>query len=184
MYQKESQKIRFCATDFVKNEQRRLLSQGMTIALMAFGILIFAAIWTALIISTFSEFLFAFWLFLLAIALLFWGIGAGLAYVVLKTYLPLFCLLCGKYTLEIDRVQRIELRSERNYSYKRTLIGKLNKSDYITWQYVHFEKCGEFKTRPETEITQNAAYYVLVALTKKPTVINIRSCEKYELSDR
>ena len=92
--------------------------------------------------------------------------------------------MSGKYTIEVDRIARMELRSEKNHSYSRSLIAHLNKPDYVTYQYVCFERYGEIRTDKNAEFAQGAEYYVLVALTKNPKIIDYRSCEQYELVDR
>lgn len=181
MHQNDTRKTPLIRSEIVKNEKQLLFSQGMLLIFLAAGVLGLSAVWTVAIIATFHEFLLGFWIFLLAIALSLWGFFAYVAYIAVKTNLSLLCLLTGKYTIEIDRVQCVELRSEKNRTYYRSMIGKMNKSDYITWQYVHFEKYGEIKTEPEQQALQDAQYYVLVALTKTPRVLHFYACDQYEL---
>ena len=102
----------------------------------------------------------------------------------IRATLPLLCLLTGKYTIEVDRVQRIELRSEKNHTYYRSLIGKLSKPDYITYQYVDFAKFGTYTTDPKQGFAQDQEFYMLVALTKTPTIVHFWPCDAYELQDR
>ena len=111
------------------------------------------------------------------------GFAAYLVCIAIKANLPLLCLLSGKYTIEVDRIARMELRSEKNYSHSRSLIAYLNKPDYVTYQYVCFERYGEVQTDKNAEFAQGAEYYVLVALTKNPKIIDYRSREKYELTE-
>ncbi len=184
MHQQESRKIPLGRAEYIKNEQRLLFSQGMLFLAMAAIITAFATIWTVVTAMIYTDTPFVFWLFILALAIALWGFAAYVIYIAIKANLPLFCLLTGKYTIEVDRVGRIELRSEKNYSHSRSLIAYLNKPDYVTWQYVYFEHYGEIKTNQKAEFAQGAEYYVLVALTKAPKIIDYRSCEQYELMDR
>ena len=184
MHDQESRKIPLNRAAYVKNEQRRLLSEGMLFLIMAAIITAFAAIWTVITAIVYTDTPLVFWLVLLALAIALWGFSACVIYIAIKTSLPLFCLLIGNYTIEVDRVGRIELRSEKNYRYSRSLIAYLSKPDYITYQYVYFERYGEIRTDKNAEFAQGAEYYVLVALTKNPEIIDYRPVEKYELTDR
>ena len=184
MHDQESRKIPLNRAAYIKSEQRRLLSQGMLFLAMAAIITAFAAIWTAIIVIVYTDTPLVFWLFLLALAIALWGFSAYVICLAIKANLPLFCLLTGKYAIEVDHIARMELRSEKNYRHSRSLIAYLNKPDYITYQYVCFERYGEVQTDKNAEFAQGAEYYVLVALTKNPKIIDYRPVEKYELTDR
>lgn len=184
MYEKQTHKIPLRRAEYIKQEQRLLFSQGMLFLAMAAIVTAFAAIWTAITAIVYTDTPLVFWLILLALAIALWGFAAYLVCFAIKANLPLFCLLSGKYTIEVDRVGRIELRSEKNHRYSRSLIAYLNKPDYVTYQYVCFERYGEVQTDKNAEFAQGAEYYVLVALTKTPKIIAYRSREKYELTER
>ena len=184
MHKEESRKIPLNRGELIQNEQRRLLSEGMLFIAMAAIVTAFAAIWTGITAVIYTDTPFVFWLFILALAIALWGFAAYVVYIAIQANLPLLCLLSGKYTIEVDRIARMELRSEKNHRYSRSLIDHLNKPDYITYQYVYFERYGEIKTDKNAEFAQGAEYYVLVALTKTPKIIDYRSCEQYELVDR
>ena len=184
MYEKDTRKIPLRRAEYVKNEQRNLLSSGALLLAMAVIIAVFAAIWTGITAAIYTDTPLVFWLFILALAIALWGFAAYVVYIAIQANLPLLCLLSGKYTIEVDRIARMELRSEKNHSYSRSLIAHLNKPDYVTYQYVYFERYGEIKTDKNAEFAQGAEYYVLVALTKTPKIIDYRSCEQYELVDR
>ncbi len=184
MYETESRKIPLRRTEYIKSEQHELLSSGALLVAIAVIITVFAAIWTALTAMVYTDTPLVFWLILLALAIALWGFAAYTVYIAIKANLPLLCLMTGKYTIEVDRIARIELRSEKNHRYSRSLIAYLNKPDYITYQYVYFERYGEIKTDPKAEFAQGDEYYVLVALTKTPTIIDHRSMKKYDLLDR
>lgn len=184
MHKEESRKIPLNRGELIQNEQRRLLSEGMLFIAMAAIVTAFAAIWTGITAVIYTDTPFVFWLFILALAIALWGFAAYVVYIAIQANLPLLCLLSGKYTIEVDRIARMELRSEKNHRYSRSLIAHLNKPDYITYQYVYFERYGEIKTDKNAEFAQGAEYYVLVALTKTPKIIDYRSCEQYELVDR
>ena len=184
MYEKDTRKIPLRRAEYVKNEQRNLLSTGALLLAMAVIIAVFAAIWTAITAMVYTDTPLVFWLILLALAIALWGFAAYVVYIAIQANLPLFCLLTGKYTIEVDRIARMELRSEKNHHHSRSLIAYLNKPDYVTYQYVYFERYGEVQTDKNAEFAQGAEYYVLVALTKKPKIIDYRSREKYELTER
>ena len=184
MHKEESRKIPLNRGELIQNEQRRLLSEGMLFIAMAAIVTAFAAIWTGITAVIYTDTPFVFWLFILALAIALWGFAAYVVYIAIQANLPLFCLLSGKYTIDVDRIARMELRSEKNHRYSRSLIAHLNKPDYITYQYVCFERYGEIRTDKNAEFAQGAEYYVLVALTKTPKIIDYRSCEQYELVDR
>ena len=184
MHQQESRKIPLRRAEYIKAEQRRLLSEGALFLAMAAIITIFATIWTVVTAMVYTDAPLVFWLILLALAIALWGFAAYTVYIMVKANLPLLCLFTGKYTIEVDRIARIELRSEKNRRHTRSLIAYLDKPDYVTYQYVRFERYGEVQNDPKTEFAQDAEYYVLVALTKTPAIIDYRPCEKYELTDR
>jgi hypothetical protein len=184
MYEKDTRKIPLRRAEYVKQEQRLLFSQGMLFLAMAVIIAVFAAIWTAITAMVYTDTPLVFWLILLALAIALWGFAAYLVCIAIKANLPLLCLLTGKYTIEVDRIARMELRSEKNHRHSRSLIAYLNKPDYVTYQYVYFERYGEVQTDKNAEFAQGAEYYVLVALTKNPKIIDYRSREKYELTER
>ena len=184
MYEKDTRKIPLRRAEYVKQEQRLLFSQGMLFLALAVIIAVFAAIWTGITAVIYTDTPLVFWLIILALAIALWGFATYVIYIAIQANLPLLCLLTGKYTIEVDRIARMELRSEKNHRYSRSLIAYLNKPDYVTYQYVCFEQYGEIRTDKNTEFAQGAEYYVLVALTKTPNIIDYRSCEQYELVDR
>lgn len=183
MKEKDS-KVKLQRTQIIENEKRLQLSNGIILVLFSLGELAFSAIWTIIIAFNASEIPPIFWVIVILISLLFWGTGAILAFLAIQANLALLYLLTGKYTLEIDRVQRIELRSEKNRTYYSSLIGKLSKPDYITYQYVDFAKSGTYKTDPQQAFAQDQEFYVLVVPTKKPTILHLWACNEYELTER
>jgi hypothetical protein len=184
MYEKDTRKIPLRRAEYIKQEQRLLFSQGMLFLAMAVIIAVFAAIWTGITAVIYTDTPLVFWLIILALAIALWGFAAYVVYIAIQANLPLLCLLTGKYTIEVDRIARMELRSEKNHRHSRSLIAYLNKPDYVTYQYVYFERYGEVQTDKNAEFAQGAEYYVLVALTKNPKIIDYRSREKYELTER
>ena len=184
MYEKDTRKIPLRRAEYVKQEQRNLLSSGALLLAIAVIIAVFAAIWTGITAVIYTDTPLVFWLIILVLAIALWGFAAYLVYLAIKANLPLLCLLTGKYTIEVDRIARMELRSEKNHRYSRSLIAYLNKPDYVTYQYVCFERYGEIRTDKNAEFAQGAEYYVLVALTKNPKIIDYRSREKYGLTER
>ena len=184
MYEKQTHKIPLRRAEYVKQEKRLLFSQGMLFLAMAVIIAVFAAIWTGITAAIYTDTPLVFWLFILALAIALWGFAAYLVCIAIKANLPLLCLLSGKYTIEVDRIARMELRSEKNYRRSRSLIAHLNKPDYVTYQYVCFERYGEIRTDKNAEFAQGAEYYVLATLTKKPRIIDVYPLDKYEIVER
>ena len=184
MDKNQNRKIPLKRAEYIKSEQRLLLSQGALLSALTVIIIAMSAFWTAITILGYADIPPIFLVLFIGIGVALWIYAGYMAYTAMTANLPLLCLLTGKYTIEVDRVQRIELRSEKNRTYTRSLAARMNRPDYVTKQYVDFEKYGQVKLERETEIAQNEQYYVLVALTKTPKIIDFRSCEKYELTDR
>ncbi|MBE6676632.1 MAG: hypothetical protein E7594_07315 [Ruminococcaceae bacterium] len=182
MDKNQNRKIPLKRAEYIKSEQRLLLSQGALLLALTVIVVACSAFWTVITIFAYTEIPPIFLVLFIGIAVALWIYAGYMAYTAMTANLPLFCLLTGKYTIEIDRVQRIELRSEKNRTYARSLAARMNRPDYVTKQYVDFEKYGQVKLERETEIAQNEQYYVLVALTKSPKIIDFRSCEKYEIT--
>ena len=180
----ESQKTLLRRAEIIQNEKHLQFSNGMILVLFSLGELVFSAIWTIIIAFNASEIPPIFWVLIILISLLFWGTGAILAFLAIQANLSLLYLLTGKYTLEIDRIARMELRSEKNYRHSRSLIGKLSKPDYITYQYVDFAKFGTYKTDTKQSFAKDQEFYVLVVPTKTPTILHLWPCDEYELVDR
>ena len=183
MEQKKTRKIAFTRAEFAKKEKRTFLLQGALLDILTIAITLFAILYTIGISTMFDVIPLGFCLFMLFIALCLLAVSVSLIVAAIKTNLPLFCLMLGKYKVEVDRVQQIELRSERNKEQSNSLIQALTKPENVTWQYVRFEHNGKIKIEPQRRVVQDAEYYVLVSLGKKPHVLNFRSCEKYELID-
>ena len=110
------------------------------------------------------------------------GVSTILVITAIQANVELFCLLAGKYKIEIDRVTQIELKNTRKQP-SNVFAHALPHPDRHTWKYVRFAHNGRFKIEPERKITQGEEYYVLIALGKKPHVLNFRSCNKYVLVD-
>jgi hypothetical protein len=85
--------------------------------------------------------------------------------------------LQGKYALEVDTVDLLELKSE--YELRRSVIGRGYRRVLVTNQYVHFAKYGKFKS--ERTLRQGQECYLLVVLTKKPHILAIWECDEYEI---
>lgn len=87
------------------------------------------------------------------------------------------CMLLGKYTIEVDKVALLELKSE--YEMRRSPFGKSYHRVLVTNQYIHFAKYGTLKSK--RELRQDQECYLLVLLTKKPRILEFWECDQYEI---
>ncbi len=87
------------------------------------------------------------------------------------------CMLLGKYTIEVDKVELLELKSE--YELRRSPFGKGHHRVLVTNQYVYFAKYGRLKSK--RELRQDQECYLLVILTKKPQILEFWECDEYEI---
>ena len=86
-------------------------------------------------------------------------------------------ILQGKYVIEVDAVDLLELKSE--YEHRRNVFSKGYHRVLVTNQYVHFAKYGKFKSK--RELRQDQECYLLVILTKKPQILEFWECDEYEI---
>lgn len=86
-------------------------------------------------------------------------------------------ILQGKYVIEVDSVDLLELKSE--YEQRRNVFNRGYHRVLVTNQYVHFAKYGKFKSK--RELRQDQECYLLVILTKKPQILEFWECDQYEI---
>ena len=89
-------------------------------------------------------------------------------------------ILTDRYTLELDRVELLELKTEAEWTYSTISKGWHRK--YVTNQYAYFAKHGKYKTKQT--LSQGEECYVFVALTKKPQIAAIYQADEYLILDR
>ena len=86
-------------------------------------------------------------------------------------------ILQGKYVIEVDAVDLLELKSE--YEQRRNVIGRGYHRVLVTNHYVHFAKYGKIKS--ERTLRQDQECYLLVVLAKKPKILAFWECDEYEI---
>lgn len=89
-------------------------------------------------------------------------------------------ILTDRYTLELDRIELLELKTEAEWTY--STISKGWRRKYVTNQYAYFAKHGKFKT--SQELKQDEECYVFVALTKKPKIVSVYQTDEYLIVER
>ncbi|MBQ9777602.1 MAG: hypothetical protein IJW22_01630 [Clostridia bacterium] len=176
MYQ-ENRKTQLWHEKIVQENMKKQLSMGGVLALIGLILGGMTALLTWGIGSSMSgNGLFAVVLAIVMLVL-FWGadiimfVGAGI----------LLCqgiyLLQGKYVIEVDTVELLELKSE--YERRRNPLGRGYHRVLVTNQYVHFAKYGRYKS--DRTLRQGQECYLLVVLTKKPQILAFWECEEYEI---
>ncbi len=114
---------------------------------------------------------------LLLIVPLVWFIAALVANTIIQTAIRLMYMKQGKYTIEVDRVGLLELKTEEEYVHSP---GSRNgHTEIVTNQYVYFEKYGKVKSNRPLKNGQEC--YLLVVLTKKPHVRGFWECDIHEI---
>ena len=115
---------------------------------------------------------------LLLIVPLVWFIAALVANTIVQTAIRLMYMKQGKYTIEVDRVGLLKLKTEEEYVHSP---GSRNgHTEIVTNQYVYFEKYGKAKSNRPLKNGQEC--YLLVVLTKKPHVLKFWECDIHEIT--
>ena len=89
-------------------------------------------------------------------------------------------ILFDRYTLELDRVELLELKTE--IEWVPNTLSKGYHREYVTNQYAYFAKHGKYKTKQT--LSQGEECYVFVALTKKPQIVAIYQTDEYLILER
>ena len=115
--------------------------------------------------------------FLLLVPLM-WFIAVLVVNTIVQTAIRLMYMKQGKYTIEVDRVGLLKLKTEEEYVHSP---GSRNgHTEIVTNQYVYFEKYGMVKSnRP---LANGQECYLLVVLTKKPHVRGFWECDIHEIT--
>lgn len=108
---------------------------------------------------------------------LVWFIAALVANTIVQTAIRLMYMKQGKYTIEVDRVGLLKLKTEEEYHASPNGNGH---TEIVTNQYVYFEKYGKVKSnRP---LANGQECYLLVVQTKKPHVRGFWECDIHEIT--
>ncbi len=176
MYEQDK-KVILTREDIVAQHQRDLLVELLkTIVAEVFFIGICVLI-TCNLINAWHECTWFGRIALLLIVPLLWCIAALVANTIVQTAVRLIYLKKGKYTIEVDRVGLLKLKTEEEY--KASPYGRGGHTEIVTNQYVYFEKYGMVKSnRP---LANGQECYLLVVLTKKPHVLKFWECDIHEI---
>lgn len=183
MYEKE-EKRRVKRRDEVIKEQKHMALTSVLLAVVLLAILYvmlltFGIVCIALAVTQTNGIIVLILLFSFIALLCFAGcviatfsLGKGLG-----QYLA---ILFDRYTLELDRVELLELKTEAEWTY--STISKGWRRKYVTNQYAYFAKLGKLKT--SQKLHQDEECYVFVALTKKPQIVAIYQTDEYLILER
>lgn len=115
--------------------------------------------------------------FLLLVPLM-WFIAVLVVNTIIQTAIRLIYMKNGKYTIEVDRVGLLKLKTEEEYV--RSPGSRRGHTEIVTNQYVSFEKYGMVKSnRP---LANGQECYLLVVQTKKPHVRGFWECDIHEIT--
>ena len=115
--------------------------------------------------------------FLLLVPLM-WFIAVLVVNTIVQTAIRLIYMKKGKYTIEVDRVGLLKLKTEEEYVHSP---GSRNgHTEIVTNQYVYFEKYGKVKSNRPLKNGQEC--YLLVVQTKKPHVLKFWECDIHEIT--
>ena len=115
---------------------------------------------------------------LLLMVPLLWFIAVLVAITIVQTAIRLIYMKNGKYTIEVDRVGLLKLKTEEEYHTSPSGRGS-GYTEIVTNQYVYFEKYGMVKSNRPLKNGQEC--YLLVVLTKKPHVRGFWECDDHEI---
>ncbi|MBQ5362921.1 MAG: hypothetical protein IIU63_06185 [Clostridia bacterium] len=172
MEHEKARKKTFTRSEFANKEARKILAHSALVDALAFAVTGFSIPYTIHTCILFGRIRLWLWIIEILIALFLLVVAAFLITAAVRCNIPLFCLLFGKYTVATDRATQIEPR-DRN--------GKATDPALAAWNCVTFENYGKAMLELALPIKQGEEYYLLIIETKKPDVLNIRPCSKYEL---
>ena len=114
---------------------------------------------------------------MILIAVILWAVAVMVVAAIRQQCMRLLYMRQGKFTIEIDRVGLLELKTEEEYVSSPGSRG--GHTEIVTNQYVFFEKYGKVKSnRP---LANGQECYLLVVLTKKPYVRGFWECDIHEI---
>ena len=176
MYEQDK-KVILTREDIVAQHKNDLiLGLLKTVVAEVFFIAICALITSSLITGWQDRTWFARIVFLVMVPLV-WFIAALVANTIVQIAIRLRYMNKGKYTIETDRVQLLECKTEEEYHASPNGNGH---TEIVTNQYVYFEKYGKVKSNRPLQNGQEC--YLLVVQTKKPHVLKFWECDIHEIT--
>ena len=176
MYEQDK-KVILTREDIVQQHQRDLLVELLKTIVSEVFFIAFCVLITFNLINGWHDCTWFGRIALLLIVPLVWFIAALVANTIVQTAIRLMYMKQGKYTIEVDRVGLLKLKTEEEYVHSP---GSRNgHTEIVTNQYVYFEKYGMVKSnRP---LANGQECYLLVVLTKKPHVRGFWECDIHEI---
>lgn len=183
MYEKEEKKRVKRRDEVIKDHKHAaLLSAAFTVAILALCYLIFLPLGIGSIYLAIAEsngfvaliLLFSFFALVCFASCIIPTVSLG------KDLGLELAILTDRYTLEFDRIELLELKTEVEWVHNT--LRKGYHREYVTNQYAYFAKHGKVKTGQE--LSQDEECYVFVALTKKPKIVAVYQADEYVIEDR
>lgn len=174
----QDKKVQLTRTDIVAQHQRDLLVELLKTIVSEVFFIAFCVLITFNLINGWHDCTWFGRIALLLIVPLVWFIAALVANTIVQTAIRLMYMKNGKYTIEVDRVGLLKLKTEEEYVHSP---GSRNgHTEIVTNQYVYFEKYGMVKSnRP---LANGQECYLLVVQTKKPHVRGFWECDIHEIT--
>ena len=183
MYEKEEKRRVKRRAELIKELKHMALMfvlRDCMITLIASVVLLPGGIGMTYVSITESNGFIALILLFAAVSLLCLACYAVIMYFLYKDFGQWPAILLDRYTLELDRIELLELKTEAEWV--PNPHGKGFHREYVTNQYAYFAKHGKFKT--EQTLSQGEECYVFVALTKKPRIICVYQADEYLIVER
>ena len=176
MYEQDKKVILTCEGIVAQHQHDLLIELLKTIVAECF----FIAFCVLVTWSTVAKWHSRIWLgsaVMILLTVLFWFVAVLVANTIVQTAIRLMYMKQGKYTIEVDRVGLLKLKTEEEYVHSP---GSRNgHTEIVTNQYVYFEKYGMVKSnRP---LANGQECYLLVVQTKKPHVRGFWECDIHEI---
>lgn len=173
----QDKKVQLTRTDIVAQHQRDLLVELLKTIVSEVFFIAFCVLITFNLINGWHDCTWFGRIALLLIVPLVWFIAALVANTIVQTAIRLMYMKQGKYTIEVDRVGLLKLKTEEEYVHSP---GSRNgHTEIVTNQYVYFEKYGKVKSNRPLKNGQEC--YLLVVQTKKPHVLKFWECDEHEI---
>lgn len=173
---REDQKTQLNRHEIAQKNMRDLMIRGGMISFVGLILIGFTALLTWLMGENWGG---PGWLLeILAVLMLIslWGAVIVIVAAGIMTFVQGIFILQGKYAIEVDTVELLELKSE--YELRRNPIGKGYHRVLVTNQYIYFAKYGKIKSK--RVLRQGQECYLFVVLTKKPCILEFWECEEYK----
>lgn len=174
----QDKKVKLTRTDIVQQHTHDQLVECLRNFIGLCALAIFSVLFTGYLFSNWSEMLWIVRIIQAVICAFSWLITVLLGYITVQNAIRLLYLRQGKYSIEIDRVRLLKLKTEEEYVHSP---GSRNgHTEIVTNQYVYFEKYGKVKSNRPLKNGQEC--YLLVVQTKKPHVRKFWECDDHEIT--